>query len=130
MQCVTGSGVRWLCGPLLVLGAVSAGCMTDDKEGFRAFDLDVLPQDPDNPLEAAELTEEWAGVEVKIVEAHDVVTAGGGAFPVALEMHNALDESISLRPCPVWEAGMGESSEVSKVEGRLPCHGIRSLLPG
>jgi len=59
-----------------------------------------------------------------------VVTAGGDDFPLVLEMHNPLDEVISLDPCPVWEAGMGESSEVSSVEGTLPCEEIGSLRPG
>ncbi|MGV3758790.1 MAG: hypothetical protein ACO1PW_04500 [Actinomycetota bacterium] len=128
---MSGTAVRWLVAPLLVLGAIAAGCNTDDGGGgLRTFDLDVLPYDPDNPLEAAALSEEWAQVEVKIVAAPDVVTAGGDDFPLVLEMHNPLDEAISLRPCPVWEAGMGESSEVSNVEGRLPCDDIGSLRPG
>ena len=130
MQGVAGSGVQWAVAPLLVLAAISAACSTDDGDGVRAFDLDVLTYDPDNPLEAADLSQEWAQVEVEIVEAPDVVTAGGDDFPLVLEMHNPLDESISLSPCPVWEAGTGESGEVSKVEGRLPCDDLRSLRAG
>lgn len=115
---------------LLVLPASVAGCNDDDGGGPRAFDLDVLPYDPDSPLEPADLSDEWGHVEVEIIEAPDVVTAGGDDFPVVMEMHNTLDEAISLEPCPIWEAGMGESSEVSSVEGVLPCDEIESLRPG
>ena len=112
----------------LALAAIGTGC-SGDGDGPRAFELDVRPADNDKLLEAPDLSDEWAHVEVEIVEAPRKVTAGGDDFPLVLEMRNTLDDTVSMDPCPVWEAGMGESSEVSKVEGTLPCEAIGSLGP-
>ena len=105
------------------------GCKDGDGGGPRAFDLVVVAHN-ERVLEVVDLPEEWAHVEVQIIEAPEVVTAGGDDFPLVLEMRNTLDRPITLDPCPVWEAGMGESSEVSNVEGWLPCDEIGSLRAG
>lgn len=115
---------------LLKVFGTAMGCSDDEDGGLRSFELDVQPYDPDNPLDAAELSDDWRHVEVEIVDAPSEVTAGGDDFPLVLEIHNTLDAPIALSPCPVWEAGMGESSEVSNVEGTLPCDEIGSLRPG
>ena len=112
---------------LATVFATAMGCSDDGDGGLRSFDLGVQPYDPDNPLEAAELSDDWRHVEVEVVDAPSEVTAGGDDFPLVLEMRNTLDEPIPLDSCPVWEAGMGESSEVSNVEGTLPCDEIGSL---
>ena len=90
----------------LALAAIGAGC-SGDGDGPRAFELDVRAADNNNVLEGPDLPDEWAHVEVEIVEAPRKVTAGGDDFPLVLEMRNTLDHTVSMDPCPVWQAGMG-----------------------
>ena len=64
-----------------------------------------------------------------VIAAPESVSAGS-TFPVEVELRNGSLDELDLEQCPVWIAAMGESSENSNVEGRLPCDEIESLGGG
>jgi hypothetical protein len=106
------------------------GCKdSGDEPGLRSFDLEAEPFAAEPSLEVPELPTEWTAVDAVVISAPSSVEEGS-TFPVEIELRNRSFDPIDLEPCPVWLASIGESSEVSNVEGALPCSAIGTIDGG